>query len=818
MKKIVLTTTASCIAIALGAPAAVHAQNTEASSENTVSEARTLDTVVVTANRREENIQTTSTAVSAFSGDDLRDKTIQSVEDVATLVPGLQISNYQGDTSIFIRGIGTPVIIAGNDSSTATYIDGVYTSRAAAISPAFFDVERIEVLRGPQGTLYGRNATGGSVNIITKGPSEEFEAETSLVLGNYDRVKVFGAVGGPLSDKVRARIAGQWEDRSGYTTVNLPRGDLPPTQANPSFDAEDKSDFALRASIEADLSENLMLSLTGDYYYADDKSKVFHFASNGYGDEIPGWYGTREGSQTLAYFAIRDSGRSTNTPSRDIYSAVPFFNKTEVFGVTGQIDWQVGEYDVQFIANYKDTNPNHQNQFDLGDTLNTYYQREEDHQQFSGDFQISSPQDKRFSWIVGGGYFDEENDITNDIYGNFWEAILVPGLENLQDLGVIPTFPVIIPETDLCCELHLNGSQETQAFNFYIDTSYQLTDNLTLKVGGRYSEEERDGFQNFDLVYLPATAGGEEVRFAPNIALFPDAISDSRDGVVPDPFGFVIAPVNGPTTFDAFTPKFALEWTAAENIFVYGSVQKGFKSGGYNIGSSQRDPFEPEEIWAYEVGMKATTWQERVRLNLSAFHYDYENLQAQDSIANQPIIRNVGKAEIDGLEVEFAALLSDNFSIDGAVTFLDATYTEGELTEPLLPAPAADPAGSVVTDLAGNNLTRAPELKYNVGAQFMTDSFNGGEFTARVDYSWQDQIYFTVFNLNAASQDSYGTLKARATYRTADEKYSVSLFGDNLTDEEYFTNQILTGTTYGAQFVGNLGAPQTFGIELTATY
>lgn len=371
MKKIVLVTTASCIAVAMGASVSANAQEADESPAIVDVDARTLDAVVVTANRREENIQTTSTAVSAFSGDDLKDKTIQSVEDVATLVPGLQISTYQGDTSIFIRGIGTPVIVAGNDSSTATYINGVYTSRAAAIGPSFFDVERIEVLRGPQGTLYGRNATGGSVNIITKGPSDEFEAETSLILGDYDRVKVFGAVGGPLSDKVRARVAGQWEDRSGYTTVNLPRGDLPLSQPNPSFDAEDKSDFALRAAIEADLTEDMMLTLTGDYYYADDKAKVYHFASDGYGDEIPGWYGTREGSQTLAYFALRDSGRYTDTTSREIFSAVPFFNKTEVFGVTGRLDWDVGDYDVQFIASYKDTHPNHQNQFDFGDTFNT---------------------------------------------------------------------------------------------------------------------------------------------------------------------------------------------------------------------------------------------------------------------------------------------------------------------------------------------------------------------------------------------------------------------------------------------------------------
>ena len=771
---------------------------------------RTLRTVTVTATRRAENLQQTGSAISALNEDDLDLRSIQSVEDASELVPGLQVATYQGDTSIFIRGIGTPVIIAGADSSTATYSDGVFLSRAAAIGPAFFDVERLEVLRGPQGTLYGRNATGGAVNIISKGPSEQFEGEARLILGDYDRIQAFAAAGGPLADGLRARLAVQKENRDGFTEVTR-------TDPSQSFDAEDKDDLVARLTIEADLSESVMLTLRGDYYEADDRANVFHFASLGYQEEVPDWLNTREGSQTIPYFLIKNRGRVSAPGSRDIFSGVDYFNDTTIWGVSADLDWAIGDYDLKLIAGYKDTNPEFQNSFDLGETFNTYIQRGEDHQQWNVDFQVNSPADRAFRWIIGGGYFNEENDIGNNIFGDFWEPILTQGLLDLQAADVLPPFPVDIPQSPLCCELHLNGDQTTDAYNVFVDAEFDLTDTLTLKAGLRYSEEERDGAQAFDLAFLSPTPGGEQTRFAPNVLFFPNAVSTSRDGVQPDPFGFVVAPVEGPTTFDATTPKVALEWSPNDDVLLYASAQEGFKSGGYNIGSSQRTPFEPEEIWAYEVGAKTNLLQNQFRLNAAAFFYDYTNLQAQDSIANQPIIRNVGKAEVTGAEIEFVGLLSDIIQVDGSITYLDAVFTEGELTEPLRPAPLTQEPGSLLRDLNGLSLPRAPEWKVHLGGQADFQAF-AGDVTLRADYTWQDEIFFTVFNIDAASQDAYGLLRARASYAPTDSRFQFALFGENLTDETYFTNQILTGTTYGAEFVGSLGAPRTFGFEIAATF
>lgn len=756
-----------------------------------------LEEITVTATRRATSLQDTGATISALSGQALEDRSVQAITDLGLLSPGVEIASYQGDTSIFIRGIGTPTIIAGSDSSTATYVDGVFLSRAAAIGPAFFDVERVEVLRGPQGTLYGRNATGGAINIISRSPGDEWEGEASLIVGDYSRSKLFVAVGGPLTDSLRGRIAIQKESRDGYTTVT--RAD------NSRDDVEDKDDITIKAQLRWDVSDTLSLSVIGDYYRADDQAAAYHLASTGYAEEVPGWYASREGAATAAYFAYRQGGRVHEAASRDLYSDVEYRNNVDIQGVTARLDWSAEPVDVAFIANYKSTNPNIQNEFDNSDAYVNRFRREEDHWQRSFDVQLSSNNDGPLSWVAGANWFEESNTISNDIFGDFWEPVLTQGFQDLQAAGVLPAFPVVIPESDQCCLLQLSGAQQTEAWAVYLDGSYEVNEDMTLHFGMRQSTEERDGRQQFQLLY------GDQ-RFAPEVAFFPQAVSDSRDAI-PDPLGFVVAPVNGPAEFKAFTPKLGLDYRFDDDILVYGQIQKGFKTGGYNIGSSQLDPYKPEKIWSYELGMKSEWLDNRLRLNSAVFHYRYDNLQAQDSVGNQPIIRNVGKSEVTGVETEFLFRVNESWLIDGSVTYLDAKFTEGELTEPLRPAPLTQAAGSLVQDLSGNTLTRAPRWKANLGIQFSTSIEGLGTLGGRLDYAWQDKVYYTVFNIDAASQAAYGVLNLRLMLDSEDESWGFAAFAKNLNDETYFGNQILTGTVYGAEFVGTLAPPRTWGLE-----
>lgn len=786
-------------------PLPVLAQSASNSATETSADA---DEIVVTATRRAGSVQDAPLAIAAFDAEALAARSIATVEDVGALAAGVQIARYQGDTSIYIRGIGTPSIIAGNDSSTAAYLDGAYLSRAAAIGPAFFDVARIEVLRGPQGTLYGRNATGGAVNIVTQAPNRELSGDAALTIGNYGQVRAHAAIGGPLSSALRARLAIQTEQRGGYATAVRPG----PGGQDERDKVDDRRDVGVRLTLAADLGSDAELTLFGDYYSADDQANVFYYASAGYAEGNPSWYASREGAQTAPYFQIKNAGRVTARKSRELFADTAYANDVEVWGLGGRLRWALGGAELQLLGGYRQTGTASRNEFDLSDTFNTYVGRAEDHWQWNVDMQLASSGDQAVSWILGAGYFREDNLIDNDVFGDFWEPILIQGLTDLQTAGVLPPFPVVIPQTTACCELQLSGQQSTEAFAAYAEGEWAASDALTLRLGGRYSWERRDGAQRFELLFRP------DIRFAPEVAFFPNAVSNDRDTAQPDPFGFIVAPVRGPATFDAFTPKLALEYRTNRDLLIYASAQRGFKSGGYNIGSSQRDPYQPETIWSYELGAKFQSSDGKITLNTAAFYYDYSNLQAQDSVANQPIIRNVGKARVLGFEVEARVNPAPGVQLEASLTHLDASFTKGALTEPLLPAPLTQPPGSVVRNLDGLHLPRAPRWKLGSAVQWTGEVGEAGQIQARLSYVWQSKVYFTIFNIDAASEPGYGLLDARLAYSGADRRWSIALFGKNLTNEAYFTNQILTGTVYGGEFVGSMGPPRTYGIELRANF
>ena len=233
-----------------------------------------LEEVLVTAQRRVTSLQTTAAAITAVSEDDARARSIGDVQDLGRLSPSMDVSIYQGEAQIYIRGIGYTGLIGGTDSSTAFHLNGVYLSRSAGAIPGFFDVERVEVLRGPQGTLYGRNATGGSVNVISKGPSAQFASEAELTVGNYNHYRVLGAIGGPLgSESVSARLAVQVEDRDGYTDARRPDGT--------KDEIEDQRDIMARLSVRLEPTENVAIDLIGDYYEADDAGSVWLYFGPG---------------------------------------------------------------------------------------------------------------------------------------------------------------------------------------------------------------------------------------------------------------------------------------------------------------------------------------------------------------------------------------------------------------------------------------------------------------------------------------------------------------------------------------------------------
>ena len=235
-----------------------------------------LEEMLVTAQRRVTSLQTTAAAITAMNDDMLAARSIEDVQDLGKLSPSMDVSIYQGEAQIYIRGIGYTGLIGGTDSSTAFHLDGIYLSRSSGAVPGFFDLERVEVLRGPQGTLYGRNATGGSVNVISRGPTDTFTSEISATIGSYDHYQLFGAIAGPIAgDTVSARLAVQTESQNGYTDARRQDGRID--------DIEDQQAVTARLSVRVEPTENLTLDLVADYHEADDAGSIWLYFGPGTG-------------------------------------------------------------------------------------------------------------------------------------------------------------------------------------------------------------------------------------------------------------------------------------------------------------------------------------------------------------------------------------------------------------------------------------------------------------------------------------------------------------------------------------------------------
>ena len=705
----------------------------------------TLEEVIVTTQRRATDVQTTAAAVTAFSGDDLALRSAHGIEDLNALNPSVLVSSFQGEAQIYIRGIGYSSIIGGSDSSTAFHSDGVYISRPAGAIPAFLDVERVEILRGPQGTLYGRNATGGSVNVISKGPGDHFEYDTQVGAGNYDRFRVAGAIGGPVSDRVRIRLAASRETRDGYTTLLRPVAS-PSASSTVSDKVEDKDEWMARLTVEVTPSDAITFVLKADYYEADDAAVVWHYFGDG--------TSTNPVYQALVPPAIR-----SHPYSRTYGSDLEHFNKPRAAGVSGKLQWDLGEYTLTSLTGYRETRPYNRDDLDVAPVFGVDQLRLEDQDQFSQELQLTSPTSGRLQWIFGAYYFTEDNFIRNEYFLPFTDALF--GL----------------PDDPACCLLELNGRTKTRAYALFGEATFKLTNRLDLLLGGRYSDERRDGA---NLVVFRAA---------------PLAIFDN------------VADLNA-ESFSSFTPKAGLNYQLNDSAFLYVSASRGFKSGGFNPGSYQNQAFDPEQIWAYELGAKLTLLDGRLRINTAAFQYDYTDLQVQDVENNNVVIRNAAEAEVRGIELESSWLTTNALRIDTNVTWLDAQFTAGALLDPKFPALG-------VQSLSGKDLPRAPRWKAAVGAQYEVNVAGGASLALRADYIWQDEIYFSAFNVSQLHEDAYGWAKARLAYTSSTGNWSIAAFIDNATDEKVATNKIFNGDIIGSTVVGSLAPPRTYGIELT---
>ena len=761
-----MMTSAIALAALLAAPAGAWAADAGAPApaaqpDEQAATPEGLADIVVTAQRRSENLQRVPAAVTGLSSDAIANAQINSNEDLQFNVAGLTFGQQTGVARVNIRGIGLESITSGADASVAFHADGVYFARAAATAGVFYDIERIEVVRGPQGTLYGRNATGGSVNIIHQGPTEEFSGYARLTLGNYSRIGFEGAISGPIvPDRLLARVAVKTNDRDGFGK-NLATGK----------DIDDQKLRSFRATLDWLPSDDLKVRLWGDYHTEDDNNYPFHYVGPGGRDRnkpasIFGFLYDTDGTImpvgiALAGFQFGDPQdelriRPPRRHTRDIYNNIMPINDRTFWGVGLDVTYDISD-SVSFrsISSYRDTYWSLFNDLDNSEVDWTRIRQIEDAWQFSQELQLSGKTD-RLTWLVGAFYFREK------IRDGYFE-LFFPAFDDGNGSG----------------RLFLGGSTDTDAYAAFSQVTYEAIDNLNFTVGARYSYEKR---------------GVDHSRiFAPFGWNFTEQESEG---------------------FSAFTPKFGVDYTTAGGALLYATVSRGFKSGGFNLGgvpgaglTATTAAYDPEKVWSYEVGFKNRFFDNRLQTNISAFYLKYTDLQVSKIENNLVVVENATNAKIKGVEAEITFLPVDGLTLSLTGNYLDATFDEFFSDDP-----TTLDEGTV--DLKGNRLPSAPKFAMTFAPTYEFTLASGAKLSVRGEFIHQSKKYFTPFNRDNAVQVGHQRYNANIGFDSANGRWSIDAYIRNITNAVHFSGTVINTEPVGFTRSAYLEEPRTYGVTL----
>jgi iron complex outermembrane recepter protein len=749
------------LAIALGAlPLAAQAQEVAVDDG-------TLDEIVVTAQKREESLRDVPLSVAAVSGEKLQDAGIERLEDLKAYVPNLQMSETGIANNIYIRGIGSG-LNQGFEQSVSTYMDGIYRGRGHQSRMPFLDLERVEVLRGPQPILFGKNAVAGAINLVAARPTRSFAGEASLSydVENDDFIRRL-VLSGPITDRLGARFAIHARDAAGYVENLTLGGDEP-----------ERDELAMRLILAFDATDNFSLTWRTEGGTYDTKGRQIEIFgetpitagslagltySQIVGGPIPP---LPQGQHPSARNNVIDFKRSSNGDSSDLTNfetaltaEARFGNGLTLTSVTGYSAYNLDEScDCDFVG---------ATVFNAGVV--------EDYTQFSQEFRVTSPADQTLSWIAGVFFQDydlEESDYlyvpsTSLVMPVLTSAFLQQGLCNSLATcsGLAGAFSNAANPRDF--------RQGSTLYSVFAQVDWRINDSWKLAVGGRLSDEDKDGSR---VTTLTRGLGGPPIP-PQQVPLFGAVL-----GIVPHN-------ISGTRSESTFSPLVNLQYSFGTESMLYLSWAQGSKSGGFDARSNKPPSlggtfeFEDEKATTYELGLK-TAIGSTAEINAAAFFTDYKDLQT--SAFDGAIGFNVGNgsAEVMGVEVEGRWRVTPAFMLSGAVAWLDFEWTDyfGQCYYGLTPIPAGQPnAGNC--DYAGFTNQLAPELTGYLSAQYtwsLGDSLRIGA-TADVTYSAE---YLQSLTLDPmTTQDAFAKINARLSLGTNDGRWEVALVGRNLTDE-----------------------------------
>ncbi len=708
--------------IALLLTPAIHAAESQESAG--------IEEVVVTAQKVAQNQQSVPIAVTAFGEEQMRVNRIESMVDVAQRTPGMVATEVNpAESNLVLRGIGTEGIDsnAGGDASVVTFVDGVYIGRGGGANLDLLDLERVEVLRGPQGTLFGKNVVGGLVNLVTRKPSEDAFGDVAVTVGNEGRTDVRGRVNRALSDTVFVSAAAVSRQHDGYTK-----------NATTGTDVDDEDIFGARAAVRFAPNDTFALVVSAEVTRQRQEGKPRDNVCD------PTWQA-----------GIHCVG--VDPDERTVNAITDGFLDRDVEGISAEINWTMSLGTVTSITAYREASFGFEDPF-FSNPVNPPAQIESINRNRENSDQLS--QELRLA-------FDAFDARLDGIVGMYYLTETIERNEMLNQLFPVPasTGQASFPQ-----------DVDAESIAVFGELGYDIIESLRVIVGARMTWESKDAHLQGILVQGPGT---------------PPPLSVPYD-------------VKADEDWDAFTPRFVLQWTAQEDLMIYASASRGFKSGGYQgtagTAASAVISYDPEYAWSYELGAKSQWFDNRLRVNVAGFHTDYEDLQVSQLVPLCcVVIGNAAEAEIDGIEVEVVVQPVAGLEINGNYTWLDAEYTSF--------------ASGATADYSGNTLPRAPDNKFNIGAQYTFPLAGLGDAFMRVDYTDQSKMYFEASNTPFEVQEGYDLLDARVALRASDGGWEVAVWGKNLTDE-LVKSHIVAFAPY-RQELNTYQPPRTWGVTLT---
>jgi iron complex outermembrane receptor protein len=743
------------------------------------------DVMVVTARRREEGLQSAPVAVTALSADDLESRNVEATTGLSQFTPNLQLegaaalSGSSSNATAFIRGIGQNDFAIFSDPGVGMYVDEVYMGRSIGGVMDVVDLERVEVLRGPQGTLFGRNTIGGAVLLTSKRPTYRPEGMFELTGGSFFRNDIRAMANAPLIDKkLSVRFAVGKLDRDGYgkrLSDGQELGNIHRVSGRAQVLWEPTSNVSVLVSLDGTRAreQSAVASLTAVNPGGPFLTPYNDLVAPGLGITSP------SGSNIVdASWVPKNRFRS--------YGTGPNVSNLDVWGVSATPTWQLSpNVALKSITSYRTLGAKFGRDGDNTPFTFRETAQDVDQWQVSQELQISGDSfSDRLTWMAGIYYFQEE---AKENAGAFLAEGLFEALQALPpNMGAPPPYgafggsdnPANVG-ADLVVDIYNKVINRSVAG--FANATFKILDNLGLNAGVRVTYDHKE----FDLVHQRVASGAFIV-----------------------PASFEIDPKAWPS----FDPRVGLEYQALPNILTYATFSSGYKAGGFNgrplQGVAEVTTYDPEKLWSYELGVKTDWFKRRFILNAAGFYYDYRDIQLTVNETPRNFVANAAKAQLGGFELEARVEPVRGLRFDAALGYLNAKYNEvGQGLGPTQTLPISK----------DSKLMKAPTVTLAAGAEYTYALAKGyGSLGARIDYAFRTKVYHDVANTPSIAQDAFGLLGARLSWLAEDEVWNVAAFATNLTNEVY---RISGNYSAGFGLAENAyGRPRELGVRLTRRF